>query len=126
MFYAVNELGSGEFGVVWLAEAIGISAFRPRDILREKGSRRRFSFFNRMVKRNSYVYSREVTKVAVKKIKGFAVINISIKIIIHNFMFHCMVLMKNIRLSKQIKINKFLNTSGRNLLFFQMAILYII
>ncbi|XP_046854041.1 vascular endothelial growth factor receptor 1-like [Xenia sp. Carnegie-2017] len=65
----INELGSGEFGVVWLAEAIGISAFRPRDILREKGSRRRFSFFNRMVKRNSYVYSREVTKVAVKKIK---------------------------------------------------------
>ncbi|XP_046853276.1 mast/stem cell growth factor receptor kita-like isoform X2 [Xenia sp. Carnegie-2017] len=65
----INELGSGEFGVVWLAEAVGISAFRPRDILREKGSRRRFSFFNRMVKRNSYVYSREVTKVAVKKIK---------------------------------------------------------
>ncbi|XP_046852604.1 fibroblast growth factor receptor 1-like isoform X2 [Xenia sp. Carnegie-2017] len=65
----INELGSGEFGVVWLAEAVGISAFHPRDILREKGSRRRFPFINRMVKRNSYVYSREVTKVAVKKTK---------------------------------------------------------
>jgi hypothetical protein len=68
----VSELGSGEFGVVWLAEAIGISAFRPRDILKERKSRRRFSFFNRMTKTSSYVYCKEVTKVAVKRIKGLS------------------------------------------------------
>ncbi|CAB4005680.1 vascular endothelial growth factor receptor 2-like, partial [Paramuricea clavata] len=65
----ISELGSGEFGVVWLAEAMGISAFRPRDILKGRKSRRRFSFFNRMTKTSSYVYCKEVTKVAVKRIK---------------------------------------------------------
>jgi hypothetical protein len=68
----VSELGSGEFGVVWLAEAIGISAFHPRDILKERESRRRFSFFNRMAKRNSYVCCKEVTKVAIKRTKGLS------------------------------------------------------
>ena len=68
--FLVRELGSGEFGVVWLAEATGISAFHPRDILKERESRRRFSFFSRMSKRNSYVYCKEVTKVAVKRLKG--------------------------------------------------------
>ena len=68
----VRELGSGEFGVVWLAEAIGISAFHPRAILKERESRRPFSIFNRMAKRNSYVDCKEVTKVAVKRIKGLS------------------------------------------------------
>ena len=71
-FLSVRELGSGEFGVVWLAEAVGISAFRPRDVLKEKEGRRRFSFFNRMTKRSSYVYCEEITKVAVKRIKGLS------------------------------------------------------
>ena len=66
--FSVRELGSGEFGVVWLAEAMGISAFHPRNILKE--SRRRFALFNRTTKRNSYVYCKEVTKVAVKRTKG--------------------------------------------------------
>ena len=47
MFYVVNKPGSGEFGVVWLAEAVGISSFHPRDILREKENQRRFSSFKR-------------------------------------------------------------------------------
>ena len=75
MFLLVDELGSGEFGVVWLAEAVGISAFHPRDMLKEKESRSRFSIFNRMEKRNSYVYCKEVTKVAVKGIKGLCYIH---------------------------------------------------
>ncbi|XP_028407243.1 fibroblast growth factor receptor 2-like [Dendronephthya gigantea] len=65
----ISELGSGEFGVVWLSEATGISAFHPRDILKERESRRRFSLFSRTSKRNSYVYCKEVTKVAVKRLK---------------------------------------------------------
>ena len=66
----IRELGSGEFGIVWLAEAMGISAFHPRNILKEIENRRPFFFFNRMAKRNSYVYSKEVTEVAVKRMKG--------------------------------------------------------
>ena len=67
----MSELGSGNFGAVWLAEATGIAAFHPRDILKEKEGGRRFSFFNRTAKRNSYVYCKEITKVAVKKLKGW-------------------------------------------------------
>ncbi|XP_028408446.1 platelet-derived growth factor receptor alpha-like [Dendronephthya gigantea] len=66
----LSELGSGEFGVVWLAEATGISAFHPRDILKERESRRRFSLFSRTSKRNNYVYCKKLTKVAVKRLKG--------------------------------------------------------
>ena len=68
--FLVTELGSGEFGVVWLAEAMGISAFHPRNILKEREGRRSFSLFNRTSKRNSYVFSKEVTEVAIKRIKG--------------------------------------------------------
>ncbi|CAB4004164.1 vascular endothelial growth factor receptor 2-like [Paramuricea clavata] len=64
-----SKLSSGQFGIVWLAEAIGISAFHPRDMLREREGGRRFSFFNRTTKRNSYVFCKEVTQVAVKVIK---------------------------------------------------------
>ena len=70
----VKELGSGQFGVVWLAEAIGISAFHPRDVLKEKERRRRFSFLFWAKKRKSYVNCKEVTKVAVKKLKGLVFI----------------------------------------------------
>ena len=56
--------------MVWLAEAIGISAFHPRDMLRDREGGRRFSFFNRTTKRNSYVFCKEVTQVAVKTMKG--------------------------------------------------------
>ena len=68
--FLVSELGSGQFGIVWLAEAVGISAFNPRDILREREGGRRFSLFHRTAKRNSYVYCKQVTNVAVKKLKG--------------------------------------------------------
>ena len=74
IFLLVNELGSGEFGIVWLAEAVGISAFHPRDMLKQKESRSRFSIFNRFEKRNSYVYCKEVTKVAVKGLKGLYIL----------------------------------------------------
>ena len=57
--------------MVWLAEAIGISAFHPRDMLRDREGGRRFSFFNRTTKRNSYVFCKEVTQVAVKTMKGW-------------------------------------------------------
>ena len=67
---SVSELGCGQFGIVWLAEAVGILAFNPRDILREREGGRRFSLFNRRAKRNSYVFCKEVTNVAVKKLKG--------------------------------------------------------
>ena len=69
----VSELGSGQFGIVWLAEAVGISAFNPRDILRKREGGRRFSLFPRTAKRNSYVYCKQVTNVAVKKLKGFPI-----------------------------------------------------
>jgi hypothetical protein len=69
-YFSGRELGSGQFGIVWLADAIGISAFRPRDMLREREGGRRFSFFNRTRKRNSYVFCKEVTQVAVKTMKG--------------------------------------------------------
>ena len=60
----------GEFGCVWLAEAIGISGFRPRDILKQRSNRRRLSMFLRSFRRNNYVYCKEVTTIAVKKLKG--------------------------------------------------------
>ena len=69
----MRELGFGQFGTVWLAEAIGISAFHPRDMLRERTGGRRFSFlpfFDRTGKRNSYIYCKQVSSVAVKTIKG--------------------------------------------------------
>ena len=72
-FFSVRELGSGQFGVVWLAEAVGIAAFNPRDVLRERTGGLRFSLFNRTAKRNSYVFCKQVTKVAVKKLKGMTV-----------------------------------------------------
>ena len=78
----MKELGSGQFGVVWLAEAIGISAFHPRDVLKEKEGGRRFSFFSRTTKRNSYVYCKDITKVAVKKLKGL----LFTKIRIHGYL----------------------------------------
>ncbi|CAB4019700.1 vascular endothelial growth factor receptor 2-like, partial [Paramuricea clavata] len=65
----VNDLGSGQFGVVWLAEAVGISSFHPREVLKERAGGGRFSFFLYKAKRNRLLNSREVTKVAVKSIK---------------------------------------------------------
>jgi hypothetical protein len=70
-YFSASELGSGQFGIVWLADAIGISAFHPRDMLRDRESGRRFSLFNRTTKRNSYVFCTEVTQVAVKTTKGW-------------------------------------------------------
>ena len=66
----VSELGSGQFGIVWLAEAVGISAFHPRDILKQREGGPRFSFLWRKAKRNSYLRCKTVTNVAVKSIKG--------------------------------------------------------
>jgi hypothetical protein len=57
--------------MVWLADAIGISAFRPRDMLKERaGGRGLSSLFDRTAKRNNYIYCKEITQVAVKTVKG--------------------------------------------------------
>ena len=72
--FSVNELDSGQFGVVLLGEAVGISAFRPRDILKERQGGGRLSFFWRKAKRKSYLHSKEITNVAVKCIKGLNLI----------------------------------------------------
>ncbi|XP_028411444.1 fibroblast growth factor receptor 3-like [Dendronephthya gigantea] len=85
----VRELGAGQFGVVWLAEATGISSFHPREILREKEGRTRFFFFNHMMRRNSYVCCKKITNVAVKTVKAdyvessVADIKAELKILIH-------------------------------------------
>ena len=68
--FSVNELGSGEFGLVWLAEAVGISAFHPRDMLKERESGGRLSFLLRKRKRNRYLNCTTVTNVAIKNVKG--------------------------------------------------------
>jgi hypothetical protein len=57
-----------------LAEAVGISAFHPREMLKERAGGGRFSFFWHKAKRNRLLQSREVTKVAVKSIKGLTFI----------------------------------------------------
>ena len=70
IFSIVSELGCGEFGFVWLAEATGISAFHPREILREREGGQKFSSFWRNVIKTNYINSRQVTRVAVKGLKG--------------------------------------------------------
>jgi hypothetical protein len=67
-----SELGKGEFGSVWLAHASGIAEFRPRDILKQKFNRTRLSVLIRTLRsrNNNYVGGKEVTAVAVKKLKG--------------------------------------------------------
>ena len=67
---SVNELGTGQFGLVWLAEVVGISAFHPRDMLKERESAGRFSFLWRKAKRNRNLRCTDVTNVAIKSIKG--------------------------------------------------------
>ena len=74
-YFVVSELGSGQFGMVWLADAIGISAFRPRDMLKERaGGRGLSSLFDRTAKRNNYIYCKEITQVAVKTVKGLTIL----------------------------------------------------
>ncbi len=67
-------LGKGEFGSVWLAHASGITEFRPRDILKQKVNRTRLSVLIRTLRsrNNNYVGGKEVTAVAVKKLKGYS------------------------------------------------------
>ena len=50
---------------------MGISAFRPRDMLTEREGRGRLSFLWRKAKRNNHLRGRELTNVAVKCIKGY-------------------------------------------------------
>ena len=70
-FYADSELGMGEFGSVWLANATGITEFCPRDILKDKSKRSRLSVWIQMLNnRNYYNDGKIVTEVAVKKLKG--------------------------------------------------------
>lgn len=53
-----------------MAEAVGISAFRPRDMIKEREGGGRFSFTWHKAKRDKYLRGKEVTHVAVKCIKG--------------------------------------------------------
>ena len=57
-----------------MAEAVGISAFQPREMLKERAGGGRFSFFWRKAKKNILLRSRQVTNVAVKSIKGLTFI----------------------------------------------------
>ncbi|XP_028403689.1 fibroblast growth factor receptor 2-like [Dendronephthya gigantea] len=61
-----RELGSGAFGKVYLADALGIVAFDPRGSTKKRSSRRRFGG---SVRRNHYVNNNKMTKVAVKVLK---------------------------------------------------------
>ena len=74
MSISVNELGSGAFGVVYLANAIGISSFHPRIALSEKKTQRRFSF-SRLQRRNVYILDKIVKQTAVKTLKGNLIIS---------------------------------------------------
>ena len=61
-------LGKGEFGCVWLGLAEGISEFRPRDILKQKSNRWRFSVSLQGLRRKSHGRNKNITEVAVKKV----------------------------------------------------------
>ncbi|XP_046852957.1 fibroblast growth factor receptor 2-like [Xenia sp. Carnegie-2017] len=63
-----RELGSGAFGKVFLADAMGIVAFDPRGSTKRKSTRRRFGG---PVRRNHYVNNNKTAKVAVKTLKEF-------------------------------------------------------
>lgn len=75
--FAVDRLGSGVFGDVHLAEAVGIVCFEPR----ERASMRQRPLLIRKRSRSGSAssrsgnsYRRHVTKVAVKKLKGMYVL----------------------------------------------------
>jgi serine/threonine protein kinase len=66
--FIARELGSGAFGKVFLADAMGILAFDPRgSTCKRRSSRRRFGG---SVRRNHYFNNNQMTKVAVKTLKG--------------------------------------------------------
>ena len=66
--FTARELGSGAFGKVFLADAMGILAFDPRgSTCKRRSSRRRFGG---SVRRNHYFNNNQMTKVAVKTLKG--------------------------------------------------------
>ncbi|XP_028411423.1 fibroblast growth factor receptor 4-like [Dendronephthya gigantea] len=66
----VRQLGAGQFGVVWLAEATGISLFHPRETLREKQGKKMFFFFNRTRRKANFTNCKEINNVAVKQVKA--------------------------------------------------------
>lgn len=66
--FIARELGSGAFGKVYLADALGIVAFDPRGSTKRRSSRRRFGGSGR--RSNHYVNNNKMTKVAVKTLKG--------------------------------------------------------
>ena len=63
----VKPLGSGAFGQVFLAHAVGIVAFDPRGSTKRKSGRRRSRFGSTS---RPYVNDKRVTAVAVKSLKG--------------------------------------------------------
>ena len=63
----VRPLGSGAFGQVFLAHAVGIVAFDPRGSTKRKSGRRRSRFGSTS---RPYVNDKRVTEVAVKSLKG--------------------------------------------------------
>eukprot|EP00794_Sanderia_malayensis_P007017 gene7017-7802_t len=68
----LNRLGSGAFGEVYLAEAVGIVCFEPREKINMRQKPligRRRSRSNSTSSRQGSTYKRMVTKVAVKKLK---------------------------------------------------------
>lgn len=65
----VRPLGSGAFGQVFLAHAVGIVAFDPRGSTKRKSGRRRSRFGSTS---RPYVNDKRVTEVAVKSLKDSA------------------------------------------------------
>ena len=84
--FPARELGSGAFGTVYLADALGIVAFDPRgSTTKRRSSRRRFGG---SVRRNHYVNNNKMTKVAVKTLKGM-LRNIFCLVTIVNYDLNC-------------------------------------
>jgi hypothetical protein len=67
LFTSGKVIGSGAFGQVFVADAVGIVAFDPRSSLKGRGARRRSRFGST---RSPYYNNKQVTVVACKGLKG--------------------------------------------------------
>lgn len=69
--FAGKVIGSGAFGQVFIADAVGIVAFDPRSSMRGKGTRRRSRFGST---KSPYYNNKQVTTVACKGLKGMDIL----------------------------------------------------
>ena len=66
-YFSGKVIGSGAFGQVFVADAVGIVAFDPRSSMKGRGSRRRSRFGS---VKSPYYNNKQVTTVACKGLKG--------------------------------------------------------